>query len=128
MLVAATVTGAVAVLFHLAAFALESLLWMRPAVFARFGVGTEQEAATIRPMAWNQGFYNLALAVGVAVGLVLLSADGDRLIVGRTLVVFGTACMATAGVVLATTGRAYRRSAVAQFVPAVAALVLTLAG
>ncbi|WP_285598812.1 DUF1304 domain-containing protein [Kineosporia sp. NBRC 101731] len=124
MLIAATVVGILAVLFHVAAFVLESVLWTRPAVFARFNIATQQEAETIRPMAYNQGFYNLALAIGVAVGLVLLTRDGDALIVGKTLVIFGTACMAVAGSVLMSTGRQYLKSAVGQFVPAIVTLAL----
>jgi putative membrane protein len=127
VLIAATVFGILAVLFHVMAFVLESVLWTRPAVFARFGIASAAEAETIRPMAYNQGFYNLALAIGVAVGLVLLSQDGDALIVGKTLVAFGTACMAVAGLVLASTGSKYLRSAVPQFVPAALTLALVLA-
>lgn len=123
-MVVGVVTGTLAVLFHLGAFVLESVLWTRPAVYGRFSIGSAAEAETIRPMAYNQGFYNLALAVGVAVGLVLLGSDGDTLIVGKTLVVFGTACMAVAGLVLAGTGRSYLRPAVFQFLPAAATVVL----
>ena len=127
MLIAATVTVILAVLFHLAAFVLESVLWTRPAVFGRFGVASAADAQTIRPMAYNQGFYNLALAIGLTVGLVLIHGEGDALVVGKSLVVFGSACMALAGVVLATTGRRYLRSAVPQFVPPALTLVLVLA-
>ena len=73
----ALVFGALAVLFHAMAFVFESLLWTRPAVFARFGVASQADADTTSPMAYNQGFYNLGLAVGVAVGLVLITVDGD---------------------------------------------------
>ncbi|GAB6902391.1 DUF1304 domain-containing protein [Kineosporia succinea] len=128
MLIAATIVGVLAVLFHVTAFVLESVLWTRPAVYARFNIPSQQDAETIRPMAYNQGFYNLALAIGVAVGLVLLQADGDALIVGKTLVVFGTGCMALAGLVLISTGRSYLKSAVGQFVPAAVTLGLVLAG
>ena len=127
MLIAATVVGILAVLFHLVAFTLESVLWTRPAVFGRFGVASAADAETIRPMAYNQGFYNLGLAVGVAVGLALLGSDGDALIVGRTLVAFGTAGMTLAGLVLASTGRNYLRPAAPQFLLGALTLVLVLA-
>ncbi len=52
--------------------------------------------------------------------------DGDQGLVGRTLIAFGTACMAFAGVILASTGPSYRRAASIQFVPAALALVLTV--
>ena len=127
MLVAAAVVAVLAVVFHLAVFVLESVLWTRPAVYARFGITSQAEADTIRVMAYNQGFYNLALAIGVGVGVALLTGSGDTLVVGRTLVAFGTACMSVAGLVLASSGRIYLRSAVFQFVPAVLALILVLA-
>ena len=125
MLIAAQIAAAVAALLHIAFFALESVLWMRPAVFARFGIASREQAETIRMMAYNQGFYNLALAVGVLVGVVLAAGDGDALTVGRTLIIFGAGCMAVAGVVLATTGPQYRRAAAIQFAPAALAVVLT---
>nr|WP_269330565.1 DUF1304 domain-containing protein [Kineosporia babensis] len=110
------------------AFVLESILWTRPAVYGRFNIASSADAETIRPMAYNQGFYNLALAIGVAVGLVLLQAEGDALIVGKTLVVFGAGCMTWAGLVLISTGRKYLKSAVGQLVPAALTLVLVLIG
>ncbi|WP_213815734.1 DUF1304 domain-containing protein [Glaciihabitans sp. dw_435] len=127
MLIAAIVFASLAALFHIAVFFLESVLWTRPAIFGRFNIASQEDANTIRPMAYNQGFYNLALAIGVVVGIVLLAQTGDAFIVGKTLVIFGTACMAIAGAVLASTGRSYLRSAALQFVPAALALVFTIA-
>lgn len=124
MLIAAQIVAAIAALLHVVFFVLESVLWSRPTVFARFGVASRTDAATIRPMAYNQGFYNLALALGVIVGVVTLGSTGEAVLVGKTLIVFGTACMAVAGLVLASTGRTYWRAASVQFVPAVAALIL----
>jgi putative membrane protein len=96
-------------------------------VYARFGIASREQAETIRPMAYNQGFYNLALAVGVFVGIVMLGRDGSAGVVGKTLVVFGLTCMVVAGVVLATTGRRYWTAAAIQFVPAALGLALTVA-
>ncbi|AMM19657.1 hypothetical protein AX769_05265 [Frondihabitans sp. PAMC 28766] len=124
MLIIAQLVAALASLLHIVFFLFESVLWSRPAVYARFDIGTQAEADTIRPMAYNQGFYNLALAVGVIVGIFLLEGHGGEFVAGKTLVIFGTGCMAVAGIVLASTGRAYRRAAVVQFVPAVVALIL----
>ena len=125
MLIAAQIVAAVAALLHVIFFVFESVLWMRPAVYGRFGIASRDEAATIRPMAYNQGFYNLALAIGVLVGAMLLTQSGSAFTAGKTAVIFGTACMSIAGVVLASTGPSYRRSAALQFFPAVVALVLT---
>ncbi len=126
MLIAAQLVAGLAAVLHVVFFVFESLLWTRPQVYARFGIGSREQAETIRPMAFNQGFYNLALAVGLFVGIVMLGRDGAAGVVGKTLVLFATACMVVAGVVLASTGRSYWRAAAIQLVPAALALVLTL--
>jgi putative membrane protein len=100
VLVAAQIVASIAALLHIVFFVFESILWTRPAVFARFGISSARDAETIRPMAYNQGFYNLALAVGVIVGVVLLAGSGGSggsFVAGKTLVIFGTGCMAVAG-------------------------------
>jgi putative membrane protein len=126
VLIAAIVVAVLAVLFHVMAFVFESLLWTRPEVFARFGIGSAEEAETIKVMAYNQGFYNLALAVGVTVGLVLLTRSGDAFVAGKAIAIFGTACMTVAGVVLASSGRSYLRSASIQFGLSALALILVI--
>ena len=121
----AQVFAAVAALLHVAFFALESLLFTRPAVYARFGIGSQQQAETVRPMAYNQGFYNLALAIGIGVGLVMLHGSGDAIVAGKALVLFACACILLAAVVLLTTGRRFLTSALIQGVPPLLALLLT---
>ena len=64
-LLAGGVFAAIAAAIHVAIFVLESVLWMRPSVRRIFGVRSDADAAAIRPMAFNQGFYNLFLALGV---------------------------------------------------------------
>lgn len=127
MLIAAQIFAVLAAGLHVVFFVFESVLWSRPAVYGRFGIRSQEQADTIRPMAYNQGFYNLALAIGVLVGVVLAGMDGDQLVIGKTLIIFGTACMAFAGVILASTGPSYRRAAAIQFVPAALALILAAA-
>jgi putative membrane protein len=63
-------------------------------------------------MAYNQGFYNLFLGIGAAIGLVLYWAGAID--IGTTLVLFTTACMVLAAAVLTTTGRGYLRPALVQ--------------
>jgi putative membrane protein len=126
MLLAAQIFAVVAALLHLIFFAFETVFWSNPVVWKRFGITSQQQADTIRPMAYNQGFYNLALAVGLLVGVVLVVSEENR-VAGRTLLVFASACMVLAGTVLAGTGRRYRRSAAIQFFPALLALGFTLA-
>ena len=107
----------VAGLFHLAVFAMESLLFRKPSTYRRFLVKeTEVEAA--RPWAFNQGFYNLFLAIGALGGLIW---GGDK---GHAIALFACACMAGAGVVLLASDRRMLRAAAAQAVPPILALVL----
>ena len=47
-------------------------------MFARFGLRSAEDAAIVRPMAFNQGFYNLFLALGIAGGLALVAAGRVR--------------------------------------------------
>ena len=99
---------------HVFIFCIESLWFMRPNVHKRFGAATTADAEARRLFAFNQGFYNLFLAIGIFVGLVLLHVGGNAT-VGRTLVLFSCACMVGAGVVLFfSAGRRMLRAAVIQ--------------
>jgi putative membrane protein len=68
-------------------------------------------------MAYNQGFYNLFLAIGTAIGLVLYlsgSADSPLRVAGLALVLFSLGSMVAASLVLLTTGMKYLRAALTQ--------------
>lgn len=108
----------VAGVFHLAIFAMESLLFLKPSTYKRFGVPTEVEAAIAKPWAFNQGFYNLFLALGALGGLV---AGGNK---GHAISLFACACMAGAGLVLIGSNRRMARAATMQAGPPIIALVL----
>ena len=41
------------------------------------GSGRAEQIAAVRPMAFNQGFYNLFLAIGIAAGIALIAAGAD---------------------------------------------------
>lgn len=88
-----------ACLFHLMAFALESLLFMRPEVHRRFSARTLEQAETLKLMAFNQGFYNLFLVIGCVTGMIAWYQG--YAVSGATLVIFSCACMTAAGAVLA---------------------------
>jgi putative membrane protein len=120
----ASVFGGLAALVHVYIFVMESVRWTQPAVFRRFGIPDRATAETIRPMAYNQGFYNLFLAIGAAVGIVLFWAGQE--LAGRTLAQFALACMAGASIVLLTTGRHYLRAAALQGVLPLIGFVLFL--
>ena len=112
MIVIASVFVALAALLHGYIFLMESVWWTRPATWKRFGVADQAAADTTRPMAYNQGFYNLFLGIGAAIGLVLVWTGADE--AGRALVLFSTACMFLAAAVLTTTGPGYLRAALVQ--------------
>ena len=112
MTLLATVLVALAALLHGYIFLMESLWWTRPATWRRFGVRDQATAEVIAPMAYNQGYYNLFLGLGAAIGLVLFHTGSET--AGRTLVLFTTASMALAAVVLVTTGKSYLKAALTQ--------------
>jgi putative membrane protein len=123
----AAVAALLAAAFHVLFFILESVTFSQPTVAARFGLTTPEQIAAVRPMAFNQGFYNLFLAIGIAGGLALVAAGSVD--AGRAVVLFACACMVGAGVVLFATNRRFIRSAAIQAAPPLvaiaAALVLT---
>jgi putative membrane protein len=112
MAVIASIFVALAALLHGYIFLMESVWWTRPSTWKRFGVADQAAADTTRSMAYNQGFYNLFLGLGAALGLVLYWAGPVD--IGKTLVLFTTACMFLAAAVLTTTGRGYLRPALVQ--------------
>ncbi len=59
---------------HLYIFVMESLTWTSPRTRATFGT-TAEEAETTKLLAFNQGFYNLFLAVVSGVGIVAIAWD-----------------------------------------------------
>jgi len=124
MIVLATVVVTLAAALHIAIFVMESVGWTRPAVWKRFGVATQEAADTTRPMAYNQGFYNLFLAIGAIVGLILYGVGMHD--AGLALILFSTASMFAASVVLVTTGRGYIRPALVQGVLPLLGFVLML--
>uniref|UniRef100_A0A942SY01 DUF1304 domain-containing protein n=1 Tax=Neobacillus citreus TaxID=2833578 RepID=A0A942SY01_9BACI len=112
LLVISGVCAVLAGLVHVYIFFLESIAWTSPRVRRIFGISSETEAQATRSMAFNQGFYNLFLAIGAILGVVLVLAGNT--VSGWTLVVFATASMLGAAVVLAGTGRRYLNSAFVQ--------------
>ena len=125
MPVVAQVLALAAAAVHVMIFVLESVLWRRPAVHGRFGVRTEADARTIAPMAFNQGFYNLFLATGVVVGVVLM-AGGSTDDAGAALVLSACASMVLASVVLAATPPRLRPAVYVQGVLPAVAILLTV--
>ncbi|GAA0424547.1 DUF1304 domain-containing protein [Leifsonia naganoensis] len=112
MIVLATVVVTLAAALHVAIFFMESVAWGRPTVWKRFGVADQQAADTTKPMAYNQGFYNLFLAIGAVVGLILYGVGLHP--AGLALILFTMGSMFAASVVLLTTGKGYWRASITQ--------------
>ena len=113
----ATVFAALAALLHVYIFVMESVQWTQPKIWRRFGVADQAAADTAKPMAYNQGFYNLFLAIGVVIGLVLVYAGAESAALrgaGLALVLFSLGSMVAAALVLLTTGMRYLRAALIQ--------------
>lgn len=121
MAIIGSVLISAAAIVHVGIFGMESVLWASPKVWRHFGIRTQRDADVLRPMAYNQGFYNLFLAGGSAVGLVLYWTTLRE--VGFGLVFFSATCMVLAAVVLLTTGRTYVRAALIQGLLPLAGLV-----
>jgi putative membrane protein len=111
MLIAAAVFAVLAALLHVLFFAYESLLFEQPAVHARFRTAT-QDVPAVKPWAYNQGFYNLFLAVGTLVGVALALVGTED--VGLALILFGCGSMLAAALVLVVTDRRMARAALTQ--------------
>ncbi|BAH35281.1 DUF1304 domain-containing protein [Rhodococcus erythropolis] len=120
--VAGYIFAGLAAAVHVYIFVLESILWTAPKTRATFGVKSEEEAITTQPLAFNQGFYNLFLAIVSAVGIVIAATGSAS--VGIALVLAGTGSMVAAGLVLILSSPDKARAAVVQMLFPVIAVVL----
>ena len=97
MLTAGLIFAALAALLHVYIFVMESLTWTSPRTRATFGT-TQEEAETTKLLAFNQGFYNLFLAIVTAMGIVAICLGHTA--IGAALVFAGVGSMLAAAVVL----------------------------
>ena len=124
MVVLGLVLAGVAALLHVYIFWLESVAWTTPRARATFGT-TEDEARATRAMAFNQGFYNLFLAIAVVVGIVLVAAGSTG--AGVTAALIGTGSMLAAALVLLLSDRTKASAAIKQgTVPLLAVVALVI--
>ncbi|MBO9523349.1 MAG: DUF1304 domain-containing protein [Nocardioidaceae bacterium] len=122
MLVVAQVFAGLAALLHVYIFWLESLVFGSRGRKV-FGVSAA-EAEVMRPWAYNQGFYNLFLAIVTAVGVAVCGANRDAAV---ALLVAGTGSMLAAALVLITSDPGKARAAVVQgLFPLIALLSLAI--
>ncbi|TPG31722.1 DUF1304 domain-containing protein [Mycolicibacterium hodleri] len=125
MTIAGVIFAALAAVLHVYIWILESFRWTSPRTRATFGT-TPEEAETTKLMAFNQGFYNLFLAVVTLVGVAFTISGGTR--VGAALLFAGVGSMLAAAAVLLASAPDKARSAVIQGVLPLVAVVLLAIG
>ena len=125
MVTAALVFAGLAALLHVYIFTMESLTWTSKRTRAAFGT-TPEEAETTKLLAFNQGFYNLFLAIVTGIGVAAMGTGHG--LVGSTLVFVGVGSMAAATVVLLLSAPDKARAAITQGTFPLIALVLLAVG
>jgi len=98
-------------LVHVYIFCMESLWWTTAEVRRRFRQTPEQAEAS-RLLAFNQGFYNLFLALGIFAGYALLHLGHP--VASATLITWSCLCMVAAAVVLVSSAPRMWRGALIQ--------------
>ena len=121
MLIVSLVAASLAALLHLYIFVMESFLWTTPRVRATFGITDDVQAEHTKPLAYNQGFYNLFLAIVTIVGVIALASGATA--VGAALVFTGTGSMVAAALVLLLSSPGKRRAALTQMTPGLLAVL-----
>ncbi|WP_110589368.1 DUF1304 domain-containing protein [Microbacterium suaedae] len=124
MIIIGLTLAALASLVHVYIFFLESIAWTSPRALATFGQ-TREEAEAQKTLAFNQGFYNLFLAVLTTIGVVLFAVG--HAVIGATLVFAGTGSMLAASLVLLISSPDKTAAALKQgVVPALAVIALSV--
>ena len=125
MLTAGLVFAGLAALLHIYIFTMESLTWTSARTRAVFGL-TAEEAETTKLLAFNQGFYNLFLAIVTILGIPPV-ITGDKA-VGVALVLAGVGSMVAAAIVLLLSAPGKARAALIQGTFPAIAIVLVVLG
>lgn len=124
MIITGLVLAGIAALIHIYIFYMESIAWTTPRARATFGTSEDEARATLG-MAFNQGFYNLFLAVAVFAGIVFVATG--QTVIGATLVFTGAGSMAAAALVLLLSSPDKRGAALKQgVIPALAVIALSI--
>ena len=100
-----------AALIHVYIFLLESFWWARESTRKTFGTTGETSEVT-KSLAFNQGFYNLFLALMFAIGICLYAYRQH--VAGITLLGAGAGSMFLASLVLILSDRSKARAALVQ--------------
>ena len=124
MVTAGLIFAGLAALLHVYIFVMESLTWTTPRTRATFGT-TLEEAETTKLLAFNQGFYNLFLAIVTVIGIIVVAMGHTA--VGAALVFAGAGSMALAAIVLVASSPDKSRAAATQGTfPLIAVMLLAI--
>lgn len=108
-------------LLHVVIFAMESVFFMNENVYSRFGLFSIEHAQIVKAFAYNQGWYNLFLAIAALTGVFF--AKKMRPNIGNTLSLYACFSMLAAALVLITSSPEMARAAITQGVFPALALV-----
>jgi putative membrane protein len=124
MTVAIKVFVVLAGLLHLAIFAMESLFFMHESIYSRFLIATPEHAQIVSLFAYNQGWYNLFLAIAALTGAIFTNSLPKN--VGASLYVYACLSMLGAALVLAFSAPDLLGAAIVQGIFPLFALMLFL--
>lgn len=105
---------------HVFIFLMESIFWGTSKINRVFRVDPKN-VEVLRLWAFNQGFYNLFLSIGIFSGLWMIYQE--RVLEGQAIVDFAIASVLLAGIVLAYSTKRIQ-SGLVQFAPAVLYFIL----
>lgn len=125
LILAGLIFATLAAVLHVFIFYLESVAWTTPRAAKVFGL-TPASAEATKEMAFNQGFYNLFLAVLSLAGVVAYAVGHHT--VGATLIFSGAGSMVAAALVLLLTSPDKRKAALQQLSTPLLAVVLLALG
>lgn len=107
-------------LLHVFIFYMESITWTSEKARSTFGM-TKEEANNTKEMAFNQGFYNLMLAVETLFGVCFMFFGN---VIGKPLAIFGILSMFSAAALLFFSSPDKRSAAIKQGTLPLIALIL----
>lgn len=123
MLITGLIFAGLAIALHFFIFYLESFAWTTKALSV-FGM-TPAEAEATKEMAFNQGFYNLFLALIALVGIAIRSTFPAA---GNALILAGIGAMLAAAVLLFVTSPDKQGAAIKQGIFPLLSIIFLLIG
>jgi putative membrane protein len=123
MLIAVQIAAALAGLLHVYIWVMECLRFSDPKVHQGVFRTATANVEHVRSWAFNQGWYNLFLAIGALVGVAVVRFEAQ---IGWTLIVFACGSMLGAALVLVIKDRSMASAALKQGLFPALALLLAL--